>query len=195
MVETEYSAPDLSSLVPTRLREGGTSNARGGSLCERDLLIMHAWAAPEIQTAWSGADGKRKRSSSSSGRGGSSSSSAPKAAPAAKRPRKRSAPRGEPKEPQPLPPGWREETRTPQSGRKYRVYLGPTQGLYAESRNKAWETYERLKRAENGEPEFEEPDEGTAGKKKGGRAGKRVCLACDFRRKRKCTCGKRARRW
>jgi hypothetical protein len=40
---------------------------------------------------------------------------------------------------QKLPTGWREEVRVPQSGRKYRVYVGPRKGQYAESRAKAWE--------------------------------------------------------
>lgn len=158
-------------------------------MCERDLLILHAWAAPEIQTAWSGNGSSARPRGAKLGHALRSAGSSSRSGSKAKRPRKRqTSERKEP--PRELPPGWREETRTPQSGRKYRVYLGPTAGLYAESRNKAWETYERLKRVENGEPEFEE--EVGPGKK---RRNKRVCLACDFGRKRKCTCGKRAKRW
>lgn len=178
--------------MPTRLRIEGKGNARGGSLCERDLLIMHAWAAPEIQSAWSGGSSSRSRKGGS--KLGSKIRASGERSKGAKRARPRKRPSGGggvPKEAPPLPPGWREETRTPQSGRKYRVYLGPVQGLYAESRNKAWETYERLEREANGEPE-PEYEEGPGKKRKGA---KRICLACDFGRKRKCTCGKRARRW
>ena len=95
---------------------------------------------------------------------------------------------------QPLPTGWREEVRVPQSGRKYTVYVGPRKGQYAESHAKAWEAYERFKRIEAGGspiPE-DEYDPVTGAKRKRAR---RICLACDLGRKRRCSCGKRSRGW
>lgn len=94
--------------------------------------------------------------------------------------------------PKPLPPGWTEEIRVPQSGRQYRVYIGPKPGLYAESRTKAWEAYERI----TGKASPHGTGLGSSGGGKGLKpAGRRVCLACDYGRKRKCTCGNRARRF
>ena len=87
-----------------------------------------------------------------------------------------------------LPEGWREEVRMPASGREYRVYFGPQAGQVADSRVKAWEYYERAK---SGLPIHGDGEGGGGGKRKGSR----VCLACDFGRKRRCTCGKRTRRW
>ena len=98
--------------------------------------------------------------------------------------------------PQPLPAGWREEVRVPQSGRKYRVFLGPQKGQYAETASKAWEAFERIKRAEAsaaGDEGAETADGSIHKRKRAG--GRRGCLACDLGRKRRCTCGKRTRRW
>jgi hypothetical protein len=91
-------------------------------------------------------------------------------------------------EQKPLPPGWHEELRMPQSGRQYRVYIGPATGQYAESRSKAWEAYERIQAGPDALGLYN-------GKGRGPGSGRRVCLACDHNRKRKCTCGKRSRRW
>ena len=100
-------------------------------------------------------------------------------------------PRGATKEQQPLPEGWREEVRMPLSGRKYRVFLGPNPGMYAESVPKAWECHHRCEqRALEAAQAAANPNE--AQKKKRPR---KVCLACDLGRKRKCTCGRRSRMW
>jgi hypothetical protein len=96
-----------------------------------------------------------------------------------------------------LPEGWVEEVRVPASGREYRIYLGPQPGMVADSRVKAWETHERAKaglpiKGTTTGQEYTEQN----GKRKRGAAGRaRVCLACDLGRKRRCTCGKRTRRW
>ena len=94
-----------------------------------------------------------------------------------------------------LPEGWREEVRTPASGREYRVYLGPDSQM-ADSRVKAWEAFERAKQGLPLRGQAHADDDGGGGKRKrsgGSRA--RICLACDLGRKRRCTCGKRTRRW
>lgn len=93
----------------------------------------------------------------------------------------------------PLPPGWREEIRLPLSGRKYRVFIGPEAGLYAESRSKAWDAHRRVEcRSSTPAEEPTMDEEGAPAKKKRAR---KACLPCDFGRKRKCTCGRRVRGW
>ncbi len=197
--QTEYACPPKLGLAETRLRP-----QRGGSMSENDLFFLQAWARPgtarEARAAWRRGVSKPARRNwgtrgQQGGRGrGARGGEEP---PARKRPAaassgaRRGATRTErqPKPPpQPLPPGWREEVRVPQSGRKYRVFIGSGPGQYAESRSKAWEAYERLNR-----PRSSDDDDPSSRKR--GRAGRRVCLACDMGRKRKCTCGKRARRW
>ena len=100
-------------------------------------------------------------------------------------------PREPSKDQEPLPDGWREEVRMPLSGRKYRVFLGPNPGMYAESVSKAWECQQRVEqRAREAAEALANPD-AVATKKRA----RKACLACDHGRKRKCTCGRRSRTW
>jgi len=107
----------------------------------------------------------------------------------ARKPRKWT-PRGAAKEQQPLPDGWREEVRLPLSGRKYRVFLGPKPGMYAESVPKAWECHQRSEKRALEEAQAAANPEAPPKKR-----ARKTCLACDFGRKRKCTCGRRSRIW
>ncbi|KAL1521431.1 hypothetical protein AB1Y20_021095 [Prymnesium parvum] len=100
--------------------------------------------------------------------------------------------RGATKEPPPLPDGWRQEVRIPLSGRKYRVFLGPSPGMYAESVVKAWECHQRC------EQHAEEVPQPASAPEVEPRSRKRIrksCLPCNLGRKRKCTCGRRSRVW
>ena len=88
------------------------------------------------------------------------------------------------------------QVRIPLSGRKYRVFLGPHSGMYAESVAKAWETQQR---AEERESELatatEEAENGGSEAPAKKKRPRKMCLACDFGRKRKCSCGRRSRLW
>ena len=90
------------------------------------------------------------------------------------------------------------QVRIPLSGRKYRVFLGPGPGMYAESVAKAWGTQRRAdeRKAEVELATAEEVKLAASGEAPGKKKRPRkICFPCDFGRKRKCTCGRRSRVW
>mmetsp|Transcript_42635 Transcript_42635/g.112911 ORF Transcript_42635/g.112911 Transcript_42635/m.112911 type:complete len:240 (-) Transcript_42635:276-995(-) len=190
VVETEYSGCIICepTLVANRLRSSDPppppreDDETAGEPPKATIVI------PRVSTS--------KRGGGKAGRGyklRSMPGHAPKPSkpvPKIRKPRKWTPRADDSKEQEPLPDGWREEVRMPLSGRQYRVFLGPKPGMYAESVAKAWECDRRVaRRAIEAERVAEQPEDE---KKK---RPKKACLACDFGRKRKCTCGRRSRLW
>jgi len=188
-VETENARPVHTETQPYfRLRQ--RSHTAGGA----GDLFLQAWTAPGISQQLGPYALRQSTPKAATPHRPATTTSTPSAAKKARR-QSASPARTSQATPQPLPAGWREEVRVPQSGRKYRVFLGPQKGQYAETATKAWEAFKRIKRAEaSAGDDCAETADGSIHKRKRA-GGRRGCLACDLGRKRRCTCGKRTRRW